>query len=84
VVVLEREQQGPGSSLANAGWVVPAMSTPLAGPGVLGSIAATCVPALVLRGERGAGLAPFRADRFGARIRRTARDRTSSTKCVRS
>ncbi|MDR5675283.1 MAG: FAD-dependent oxidoreductase [Armatimonadota bacterium] len=35
VVVLERDRPGAGASWANAGWVVPSHSVPLAEPGVL-------------------------------------------------
>ncbi|QIZ38566.1 FAD-binding oxidoreductase [Saccharopolyspora sp. ASAGF58] len=35
VVLLERSTCGTGASWGNAGWVVPSLSTPLGGPGLL-------------------------------------------------
>jgi D-amino-acid dehydrogenase len=37
VVVLERGLPGMGASSGNAGWIVPSMSTPLPGPGLVGT-----------------------------------------------
>ncbi|MEV5538886.1 FAD-dependent oxidoreductase [Saccharopolyspora shandongensis] len=39
VVVLDRDAEPGGASMANAGWVVPVLSAPLAVPGIVASVA---------------------------------------------
>jgi D-amino-acid dehydrogenase len=46
VVVLDRGEPDGGAAMANAGWVVPALSAPLSGPGVL-----TATARATLRGD---------------------------------
>ncbi|QYN36346.1 FAD-dependent oxidoreductase [Pseudonocardia sp. DSM 110487] len=53
VSVLDRASVDHGASAANAGWVVPVLSAPLSGPGVLTEVATA-----TLRGEGSVGVRP--------------------------
>lgn len=53
VTVLDRASADHGASAGNAGWVVPALSAPLPGPGVVGEVVRATV-----RGDRSVGVRP--------------------------
>jgi D-amino-acid dehydrogenase len=53
VTVLDRASVDHGASAGNAGWVVPVLSAPLSGPGVLREVVHA-----TLRGERSVGMRP--------------------------
>jgi D-amino-acid dehydrogenase len=53
VTVLDRTLDAHGASAGNAGWVVPVMSAPLSGPGVLGDVVRAS-----LHGEGSVGVRP--------------------------
>jgi D-amino-acid dehydrogenase len=70
VVVLDRDREPGGASIANAGWVVPVLSAPLAAPGIV-----TAVAKQAMRGETSLAVGPRVTPdllRWGTRFLRSA------------